>query len=460
MAQGVRTPPHDNDAEQAALGALMLDTHGMDKVADMLSPEDFYSRQHTLIFGAIRDLYGSQIPIDVVSVSLKLKDQGNLDAVGGRSYLASLVSGVTTGAHVQHYAEMVRKKRVLRDLIQTSVELTELGYGDDSDVASMLDQAEQRIFGITQRTLKKGFVSTKDALTEAWERIDKLHKGDGAIRGVSSGFKELDNILSGFQPSDLIILAARPSLGKTTLALNIALHVAVHEKKPVGLFSLEMSTQQLIDRLISSQAGVDLWKLRTGQLKDADEFARVRDALEVLSNAPIFIDDAASATALEMRAMARRLKSEHGLGLVIIDYLQLMESSKKSDSRVQEVSEFSRSLKSLAKELDVPVLALSQMSRLVEQRPNQIPRLSDLRESGSIEQDADVVMFIYREDKTKKDSQRENIAEIMIEKHRNGPTGKVDLFFDAEHVRFASLERNIDSAFAESVKGFDDPFMV
>ena len=460
MAQPFKTPPHDEDAERAVLGALMLDTHGMDKVADMIAPEDFYSREHILIFGAIRDLYTTQSPIDVVSVSLKLKDNNHLDAIGGRSYLASLASGTTTAAHVQHYAETVRKKRVLRDLIQTSVELTEMGYNNDSDIAMLLDQAEQRIFGITQRTLKQGFVSAKDALTEAWERIDKLHKGDGAVRGVSTGFRELDNLLSGFQPSDLIILAARPSIGKTTLALNFALHVAVNEKKPVGLFSLEMSTQQLIDRLISSEAGVDLWKLRTGQLRDADEFARVRDALEKLSTAPIFIDDSASSTALEMRAMARRLKSQHGLGLVVVDYLQLMESSKKTDNRVQEVSEFSGSLKALAKELDVPVLALSQMSRLVEQRPNQLPRLSDLRESGSIEQDADVVMFIYREDKIKKDSNRQNIAEILIEKHRNGPTGKVELFFDAEHVRFASLERHIDSAFAESVKGFDDPFMV
>lgn len=460
MVQPFKTPPNDRDAEQAVLGALMLDTHGMDKVADILAPEDFYAREHSFVYGAIRDLYSGLSPIDVVSVSLKLKDAGHLDAVGGRSYLASLVSGTTTAAHVQHYADVVRKKRVLRDLIQTSVELTEMGFSEDSDVSALLDQAEQRIFNITQRTMKKGFISTKDALTEAWERIDKLHKGDGAVRGVSSGFRELDNLLSGFQPSDLVILAARPSLGKTTLALNFALHAAVHENIPVGMFSLEMSTQQLIDRLIASEAGVDLWKLRTGKLKDADEFARVRDALEKLSNAPIYIDDSASSTALEMRAMARRLKSEHGLGLVIVDYLQLMESSKKSDSRVQEVSEFSRSLKSLAKELDVPVLALSQMSRQVEQRPNQLPRLSDLRESGSIEQDADVVMFIYREDKVKKDTGREGIAEILIEKHRNGPTGKVELFFDAEHVRFTSLERNIDTAFTESIKGYDDPFMV
>ncbi|MEK7659612.1 MAG: replicative DNA helicase [Patescibacteria group bacterium] len=445
-----KVPPHDEDAEKAVLGSLMLDPRAIEKIADMLNAEDFYKREHHLIYTAMVDLFAKNIPIDVVSTSTRLKESGALKEAGDRAYLAELTGGVATAAHIQHYADTIKKKRVLRELIHISHQLGEQSFQENTDVELLLDDAERRVFNISQKSLRQRFISAKTALAEAWERIDRLHRGDAALRGVPTGFADLDKLLSGLQPSDLVILAARPSVGKTSLALDIARNVAVKHKIPVGIFSLEMSTQQLIDRLIAAEANVDLWRLRTGKLRaDQGDFQRVQDALSKLSESPIFIDDAASNTAIEMRAMARRLKAEHGLGLIIIDYLQLMEGRRKTDNRVQEVSEFSRSLKSLAKELDVPVLALSQMSRLIEQRHPPIPRLSDLRESGSIEQDADVVMFIYREDKMKREGARENIAEIMVEKHRNGPTGKIELFFDGEKARFLPIERHFAAAQGE-----------
>lgn len=423
----------------------MIDKHAMDKIADSVTAEDFYKREHTTIYEVMQELFQKNVPIDVISVKNVLKERKQLEHIGGDEYLVSIVNSVATATHIPHYADVVRKKRILRSLIDTSLMINELGYQEGGDVEAMLDEAERRIFNIGQSSLKQKFVMVGDALSEAWERIDNLHKGDGAMRGVPTGFPDMDKLLSGLQSSDLIILAARPSLGKTTFALDIARSVAVDANIPVGIFSLEMSTQQITDRLIASTAEVDLWKLRTGKLNpNSDDFARIQTALDKLSKAPIFIDDAASNSIMEMRAMARRLKAEHGLGLIIVDYLQLMEGRGKVESRVQEVSEFSRSLKALAKELDVPVLALSQLSRMVEQRHPPIPRLSDLRESGSIEQDADIVMFIYREDKAKQgQGGRENIAEILIEKHRNGPTGKVELYFSGEKVKFMPLEKHM-----------------
>src|SRR3989344_3713791 len=401
MTELIKVPPHNAEAEMAVLGSIMIAADIIERVADMLRPEDFYRKDHGIIYGAMLDLFNKNSPADIV-----------------------------------------KKKKVLRDLIEASHQINNLGYQEEGDVEALLDDAEKKIFKISQSSLKQRFIKVKDALTEAWERIDFLHRGKGAIRGVPTGFPELDNILSGLQPSDLIVLAARPSLGKTALALDIARNVAVHNNITVGIFSLEMSVQQLIDRFIAAESNVDLWNLRTGRLReDSDDFTRIRDALEKLSKAPIFIDDAASNTILEIRAMSRRLKAEHGLGLIVVDYLQLMEGRKRTENRVQEVSEFSRSLKSLAKELDVPVLAISQLSRLVEQRHPPIPRLSDLRESGSIEQDADVVIFIYREDKAKREGARENIAEILIEKHRNGPTGRVYLYFNEKKVKFSPVEK-------------------
>jgi replicative DNA helicase len=442
----VRTPPQDVEAEISVLGSLMLDHDAIYRVADALSAHDFYKSAHREIFEAITDLFARREPVDVLSVGSRLKEKGKLDDIGGSGYLTTLVNAVPTASHVEHYASIVRRKRLLRDLIGASQQIAQLGYQEADNVEELLDEAEQKIFGIAKDSLRQEFFHVKDALEEAWDRIDRLHKGDGALRGVSTGFADMDGYLAGLQKSDLVILAARPSLGKTSLALNIARNVAVEEKKAVGVFSLEMSREQVTDRLIAAEAGVDLWRLRTGKLRadgPENDFERLRDAMGSLSQAPIFIDDVASPTVLELRAKARRLHAQHELGLIVIDYLQLIRGHAKTESRVQEVSEISRALKGLAKELNVPVLALSQLSRGIEMRgPSARPKLSDLRESGSIEQDADVVMFIYREDKAKENTDKTNIAEILIEKHRNGPTGKVELYFSEQSAAFRTLEKH------------------
>ena len=440
-------PPQSVDAEMSVLGALMLDREAMYRVADILSVRDFYKPAHQLIYQAMLDLFKLHEPIDVLSVSTRLREKGTLEDIGGSSYLTTLVNLVPTASHVLHYAKIVNKKRVLRDLIDASYHIAELGYKEENAVEELLDEAEQRVFSISQSSLQQEFFSVKDALDDAWERIDMLHKGDGAMRGVPMGFPDLDNITSGLQKSDLIILAARPSLGKTSLALDIARNAATKSKTSVGIFSLEMSREQLIDRLIAAQAGIDLWRLRNGRLSsegDDNDFVRIRDAMEELSQSSIYIDDAAMPTVMQIRAMSRRLQAEHGLGLIIVDYLQLIKGHDRAENRVQEVSEISRSLKALAKELNVPVLALSQLSRAVESRTDAIPKLSDLRESGSLEQDADLVMFIYREDKAKKNSDRRNVADIMIEKHRNGPTGRAQLFFVEEQASFRSIAKHYE----------------
>ena len=440
-------PPQSVDAEMSVLGALMLDREAMYRVADILSVRDFYKPAHQLIYQAMLDLFKLHEPLDVLSVSTRLREKGILEDIGGSSYLTTLVNLVPTASHVLHYAKIVNKKRVLRDLIDASYHIAELGYKEENAVEELLDEAEQRVFSISQSSLQQEFFSVKDALDDAWERIDMLHKGDGAMRGVPMGFPDLDNITSGLQKSDLIILAARPSLGKTSLALDIARNAATKSKTSVGIFSLEMSREQLIDRLIAAQAGIDLWRLRNGRLSsegDDNDFVRIRDAMEELSQSSIYIDDAAMPTVMQIRAMSRRLQAEHGLGLIIVDYLQLIKGHDRAENRVQEVSEISRSLKALAKELNVPVLALSQLSRAVESRTDAIPKLSDLRESGSLEQDADLVMFIYREDKAKKNSDRRNVADIMIEKHRNGPTGRAQLFFVEEQASFRSIAKHYE----------------
>lgn len=423
------------------MGSVLLESSTMDRVADVITPEDFYKREHQAIFDGMLALFSKQKPIDTLSVANFLKEQGKLDDVGGNAYLASLVNSVPTASSASYYAEIVRKKRILRDLISVSHEITQLGYNEAENVDEMLDEAERKIFAIAQKTSVEGFSPVSTALEEAWERIDRIHKG-GVLRGVPTGFKDLDDILSGFQKSDLVVLAARPSLGKTAFALDIARHVAVTEGIPVGIFSLEMSRGQLVDRLIASEANVDLWKLRTGRLStDSGEFEEIRDALGKLSKAPIYIDDEAMINILQMRAKARRLKAEKGLGLIIVDYLQLMVPRTQSDSMVQQITEISRSLKGLAKELDIPVLAISQLNRALEHRPDKRPQLSDLRDSGSIEQDADVVMFIYREDRAKENSDRQNQADILIAKHRNGPLGKATLYFNQDKVNFTPLEK-------------------
>jgi len=439
-----KMPPHSEEAEKSVLGSLLLDKDAIIKIADIITSRDFYKKSNRLIFEAMLDLYQNQEPIDVLNVTERLKDKGHLKEAGGASYLSSLTGSIATPAHVVSYAKTVHKKRILRDLISASYNIAELGYREDEDVDFILDEAEKNIFGITQDSMSKTFGHVKSALDEAFERINRLHEHESAMRGVPTGFKKLDNVLSGFQKSDLVILAARPSLGKTSLALSIALNVA-KEKIPVGIFSLEMSSEQIVDRFIASEARVDLWRLRTGNLSDDGEyndFTRISDAMGTLSEAPIFIDDASTPNVMQMRTMARRLQAEHGLGLLIVDYLQLIQPRNPNDSPVQAISEISRSLKGLARELNVPVLALSQLSRAVEQRTARIPKLSDLRDSGSIEQDADVVMFIYREDRDRENSERKNEADIIIAKHRNGPLGTVPVYFDQDRATFENLAQD------------------
>lgn len=436
-----RIPPQALDAEQSLLGCVLLDGNAIIRVSDFLHPDDFYRKEHRAILRAMLDLFGRHEQIDILSVAGVLKDNGVLEDIGGNSYLASLVNRVPTPTHALQYARMVKRKKVLRELIDASHAIAELGWSEAEDVDRVLDEAEKRIFSISQQSTTKDFTQIREALEEAYERVEKLsqHEG-GTIRGAATGFTDLDEKLSGLHASDFIILAARPSLGKTSLALDIARNVAVREKKPVGIFSLEMSREQVVDRLLAAESGVSLWKLRTGKLSPED-FDRLRDALDRLSDAPLFIDDSPSPTALQMRTLARRLQAEEGLGLVVVDYIQLMESHTNADSLVQQVTEISRALKAMSRELNVPVLACSQLSRAVESRTDQVPKLSDLRESGSLEQDSDVVLFIYREDKARRDSTQPGIAEIHIAKHRNGPTGKITLRFDEERASFWSLDR-------------------
>ena len=440
-----KLPPQAIEAEQSLLGCLILDKNSIIKVADFLKPQDFYKKIHSEIYSACQELFEKGEPIDLLSCSNRLKEKGKIKDIGGNSYLTELVNSVPTSSHILNYAKIIQKKSILRDLINTSYEIRELGYSEDKESDLLLDKAEQKIFSIAQRNLSQKFLPIKESLGSAWERIEKLSEYKGELRGLATGFTALDNKLAGLQKSDLIILAARPSIGKSTLALNIGTHVAINEKVPVGIFSLEMSKDQLVDKLIADQAGIDLWKIRTGKLSgdgDDNDFSRIQQSMSLLSEASIYIDDTSSSSVLQMKALARRLQAKKGLGLIIIDYLQLMESRNNNVSLVQQMTEISKSLKIMAKELNVPVLALSQLSRAVEQRAPQIPRLADLRESGSLEQDADVVLFIYREDKYRQDSTRKNIADIHIAKHRNGPTGKIELFFDENKVAFRNLEKN------------------
>lgn len=440
----IRVPPQNIEAEQSVLGALMLDKDAIIKVANLIRIGDFYRDDHNLIFEVMVELYEQREPIDVLSLSNRLEEKGQLEKIGGSSYLASLVTAVASSSNIVHYAKVVQKKSTLRKLILAASEIVELGYKEAEDVEKLLDTAEQKLFAVSQKYIKQDFIPIRSILEAAFNRIDELHKGDHKLRGIPTGFPDMDNILAGFQKSDLIIIAARPSIGKTTLALDLARQIAVKENMPVGIFSLEMGADQLIDRMLAAESGVDLWRLRTGRLKTGDgddDFQRIGQAMGVLSEAPIFIDDAGSANVMEMRTMARRLQSEHKVEVIIIDYLQLMEGRGGGDNRVNEISEISRALKQLARELNIPVIALSQLSRAVESRSPQIPKLSDLRESGSIEQDADVVMFLYREDREKPDTPNKNIVEVHVAKHRNGPIGKFSLYFNENSTTFKSLER-------------------
>ncbi len=438
-----KLPPQNIDAERSVLGALMLDKNAIIRVADLIDANDFYTPNHSRIFEVISELFAKGEPIDVLSVTKKLKDKNFLSDIGGSAYLTDLINSVPTATHISYYAQLVKQKKVLRDLITASNDINEKVFDSSKDPEELLDEVEQRIFSISQKSRPQNFVPIKDELKAAYERIEKLHQGEKGLRGVSTGFDELDNYLSGLQQSDLIILGGRPSLGKTALLLDIARNAAVKKQVPVGIFSLEMSKDQVIDRLIAAEAQVPLWKLRTGRLTDDVEFEMIQESLDRLAQAPIFIDDTPSANIIQIRSMVRRLQAERGLGLLVVDYLQLIQPRTNTDNMVYAMTEVSRGLKSLARELKVPVLAAAQLSRAVEQREIKIPRLADLRESGSIEQEADVVLFIYRKDKDKFEPspEEQNTAEIIIAKHRNGPLASVQLKFDAEKVSFRSIEK-------------------
>ncbi len=447
-----KLPPQNIETEQLFLGCLLIDKDAIIKVADIITENDFYKDSHKTIFEAIKELFSRREPIDIITVSDRLKEKNQLEAAGGRTYLAELSNSVATASNVEHYAKAIQKKATLRRLIHAASEMAEIGYHEDGDVDKILDEAEQKLFSVSQKYLKNVFLPLDNLLAEAFDRIDELHKQSGKLRGLPTGFNDLDGLLAGLQKSDLIILAARPSVGKTSLALDIARQTAIKNRAVVGVFSLEMSKEQLVDRMLCAQAGVSLWKMRTGRLSDREEdndFVNIGSAMGQLSEAPIYIDDSANTNIMEIRTKARRLQIEKKLDLLVVDYLQLMEGrGKYSDNRVQEVAEITRGLKGIARELNIPVLALSQLSRVVEQQTGPaIPKLSHLRESGSIEQDADVVMFIYRKAADRKYSMEDlpeserSIAEIHIAKHRNGPTGKIKLFFDEEIVSFKNLDK-------------------
>jgi replicative DNA helicase len=449
-----RIPPQNLEAEQSLLGALLIEKDAMIRVADMVRTEDFYRQAHADIYQSILELFEKKEPIDLLSLGNRLNEKGRLESVGGRAYLIELTTVVPTAAHIVNYAQIIQKKATLRRLLTASSEIVGMAFNEEEEIEEVLDRAEQKLFGVSQNYMKTAFTPIKDALDSAFERIDELHRERGKLRGIPTGFADLDNLLGGLQRSDLVILAARPSVGKTSFAMDIARQSAVKYKIPVGIFSLEMSKEQLVDRMICAEAGVDLWRMRTGKLTDNgdqhSDFARIGHALGNLSEAPIFIDDTANLNITEIRTKARRLQMERGLGLLVIDYLQLMEArsgNKNSDNRVQEVAEITRSLKGLARELNVPVLALSQLSRTTEMSKPAIPKLSHLRESGSIEQDADIVMFIYRKAADKNyrldeiPLEERYTAEVHIAKHRNGPVGQVSLFFDEARASFRNLDK-------------------
>ncbi|NTV44154.1 MAG: replicative DNA helicase [Candidatus Yonathbacteria bacterium] len=437
---GGRIPPQHIDAEKALLGAIMIKPAAMIDVADIIGSEVFYADKHRVIFEAMLELHKKGDPIDILSLSARLENLKQLDRIGGNAYLSELANAVPSASNAEYYAHIVKSKAIKRELIAIADMISELGYADEKEVEEVLDAAEQKVFSVTNAYAKRSFVPISETLTAAWEHYEHLHNDEREFRGVPTGFLDLDRMLSGLQPSDMVILAARPSMGKTTLALDIARQAATQHNVPVAIFSLEMAAQQLVNRMLSAEARIDAWKLRTGKLSGDDDYGRLQDALGRLSQAPIFIDDKPGNTIMGMRSMARQLKMKHNLGLIVIDYMQLITPSRHYENMVNQVTELSHGLKALAREINVPVLVLSQLSRAVESRGGK-PRLSDLRDSGSIEQDADVVMFIHRDDKYNENSDKPNIAQILVEKHRNGPTGSVDLYFDGNQTTFLSIDK-------------------
>lgn len=439
----LKVPPHNLEAERSTLGSLLLDKEAITKIADLIQTDDFYHESHALIYGAIFELYDKRSPIDLLTVTNKLEEQKKLTQIGGASYLASLANEVPTSTHIYNYALIVKHRSTLRKLIKAGSDVTALGFNESTPIEDLLEEAEKSLFSVSQTFLKDRFIHIKEVLNTTYDKVTELH--DPATRdkyrGIPTGFKDLDNILSGLQPADLVVLAARPSMGKTALALNVAENVAKNGYS-VGVISLEMSKEQLVERMFCSLLEVDSWKLRTGKLTE-DDFMRIGGVMDRLYSMKIFIDDSVGNSISELRAKARRLQMEHGLNFLVVDYLQLMSAGKQGygSNRVQEISEISRSLKQLARELRIPILALSQLSRAVELRPSKVPQLSDLRESGAIEQDADVVMMMYREDYYEEDSERKGLTDLYIRKHRNGPIGHIELAFKKEQLRFLSIDK-------------------
>jgi len=438
-----RVPPQNVEAEQSVLGAMLIEREAISRVAEILRPEDFYREAHRLIYNAIVELYNKNEAADLITITEQLKKADKLDAVGGISYISSLANSIPTAANVHYHAKIIEEKALLRQLINAATRIAGMGYEANNEIVAILDEAEKIILGVSNRKVTGTFSPVKNIIMEAFDKIEQLYASKGGITGLSTGFKDLDRLTAGLQPSDLILIAARPSMGKTAFVLNIARNVAVRDKRPVAFFSLEMSKEQLVQRLLCSEAPIDAQRLRIGDLKD-DDWKRLVQAAEKLSSAPLYIDDTPGITVAEMRAKARRLKVEHNLGLVVIDYLQLMSGqsgSGRSENRQQEISEISRSLKSLARELSVPVIALSQLSRGVESRQSKKPMLSDLRESGSLEQDADIVAFLYREDYYNPETESKNLAEVIIAKHRNGPVDTIVLNFQKQFTKFSDYSR-------------------
>jgi len=438
----VKIPPHDAEAERSVLGAILIDSSAINLIAQNVKSDFFYSKENSLIYEAMISLFEKQQPIDIVTLQDQLKATDNLKRVGGKDYLSDLINTVPTSAYVEHYGQIVRNHYVKRKLIELSSRMVEKSFDQKADVKKLLDEAEVAIFGLSQQHLHRDFVELKEILAESFERLEDFMKKGNHLRGVSTGFVDLDNKLAGMQDSNLIILAARPGVGKTTLALNMALNAAIKNKVPVGFFSLEMSKEELVDRLLVGQADIDAWRLKTGRLSD-DDYKRLTEAMGDLSDAPIYIDDTPGASILEMRTKARKLKIEKDIKLIVVDYLQLANAGRFYDSRVNEVSAISQGLKNLARELKVPVLAISQLSRAVEQRGTRKPQLADLRESGAIEQDADVVMFIYSEEESEDIlDQNKKLMKLYIAKHRNGATGEIDLMFRGDRVKFYGVEKS------------------
>ncbi|MBB6674368.1 replicative DNA helicase [Cohnella nanjingensis] len=444
-----RVPPQNLEAEQAVLGAILLETEALITAMERVRTEDFYSVAHQRIFEAMVDLGEDNQPLDLITLTSILQDRSQLEEVGGVTYLAKLANAVPTAANVDYYAQIVEEKSMLRRLIRTATQIVSSGFAADEDVSALLNDAEQRILELSNRRASSGFISIRDVLMDVFERVEFLYNHKGGVTGIPSGFPDLDKMTSGFQRNDLIIVAARPSVGKTAFALNIAQNVAVRAGETVAIFSLEMSAAQLVQRMICAESNVDAGRMRTGFL-EGDDWEKLSMAIGSLSEAQVYIDDTPGITVAELRAKCRRLKKEKGLGMILIDYLQLIQGrGKAGENRQQEVSEISRTLKQIARELEVPVIALSQLSRGVEQRQDKRPMMSDLRESGSIEQDADIVAFLYRDDYYNHDTEKKNIIEIIIAKQRNGPVGTVELVFLKNFNKFVSLDR----AHGDSVVG-------